>query len=412
VTIGGIKTLQAKPGKDCYLVRAQSKRSTGLPDARTITATPIAKTITVSAKKTVDEKTMLLMRDLNLGTISYTRSSIVGNALPTQGAIDDARIFLGEAKKRLVHLGDDVRVQVQDKDLKSLTAQVYSRIPKVKALRAAPETWILNKDNITGWEQDLDAYESALSAEASTNEYDPFVGLDVRVEYCDEKNRVGQHIRQWLPSATNNRNDNFGTMKVLHVWKVDHPKAEDKFAEMVRSIKVKSKERPSFQPPERYDIDLAKHKLYQQSNTCWLFHASRSVNIAGILKSRLRLPKELVGVTITGSLLGEGAYSACDWKKSAQYSSHPNALYTRSNPGRISGRTAFIFVADVILGDMHVAPQAYGFTSPPSGYHSVMGKAGFTHGNRGQLINDEFVVYNEYQIQLRYLVEFDVTSRW
>ena len=30
------KILQAKPGKDCYLVRPQSTRSTGLPDARTI----------------------------------------------------------------------------------------------------------------------------------------------------------------------------------------------------------------------------------------------------------------------------------------------------------------------------------------------------------------------------------------
>src|SRR5262249_11580651 len=36
VTIAGIKTLQAKAGKDCYLVRPQATRSTGLPDARTI----------------------------------------------------------------------------------------------------------------------------------------------------------------------------------------------------------------------------------------------------------------------------------------------------------------------------------------------------------------------------------------
>ena len=175
VTINGVKTLRAKPDKDCYLVRAQAKRSTGLPDARTITSaepTTKPKTLTTSTKRQVDDKTMLLMRDLNLGTISYTRGSMANSAMPTQVAIDEARALLAEAKKRLVHLGDDVDQQVQDADLKGLTAQVYSRIPKIKPLRAPAKTWILSKDNVNGWEQDLDAFESALSAEATTNEYE------------------------------------------------------------------------------------------------------------------------------------------------------------------------------------------------------------------------------------------------
>src|SRR5262245_15728728 len=35
-TIAGLRTLRAKKGKDCYLVRPQATRSTGLPDAHSI----------------------------------------------------------------------------------------------------------------------------------------------------------------------------------------------------------------------------------------------------------------------------------------------------------------------------------------------------------------------------------------
>ncbi len=36
IEIAGIQTLRAKKGKDCYFVRPQATRSTGLPDARSI----------------------------------------------------------------------------------------------------------------------------------------------------------------------------------------------------------------------------------------------------------------------------------------------------------------------------------------------------------------------------------------
>lgn len=405
VSVGGVQTLQARNGKDCYLVRPQAKRSTGLPDARTITAVTL-RPKTGATKKNVDDQTVRLMRDLNIGVVNFTRGSMADSALPTQGAIDDARVFLGEAKKRLLHVGNDIRNQVADSDLKKLTNHLYSRIPKAKPLGAAAETWILSSGNILGWEQDLDAFESALSAESTDDTSDPFQGMDVRVEYLPPTNPVGEYIRKVVPGFTNGRNG-YGKMKVLNVWKVEHPKTEDDFVATVSSVgKCGDSCKGWMLQPERHDLPDDRRKLYNGSNTFCLIHGSRSVNIGGILKTRLRLPKTLVGVTLTAAMFGDGIYFADDWQKSAHYTSLTNGRYTHG-AGAVSGRKAFLFLADVLLGKTHVAPGAEGFTEPPKGHHSVTGKAKYTQGWGGPLVNNEFVIYGTKQYQLRYLVEFD-----
>src|SRR5437016_7921643 len=90
VTIAGIRTLQAKPGKDCYLVRPMATRSTGLPDARSIKTNEGAKpkkeaepakeekdkSKAVSSKPQADQHTLALMRDLSVATVAYTKGSM------------------------------------------------------------------------------------------------------------------------------------------------------------------------------------------------------------------------------------------------------------------------------------------------------------------------------------------------
>lgn len=408
-TIGGIKTLRAKSGKDCYLVRPQAKRSTGLPDARTITEVSTTRTVSTSTVSRsgpkIDQHTLSLMRDLNMGVVNYTRSSMSDSALPTQGAIDNSRILIGEAKKRLTHIGDNITDHVADRELKAMTATLYGWIPKIKPLRIAAEKWILNADNIAAWELDLDAFESALSATPVQADSDPFAGFDVRMEYLERESKTGGFIRETLPRMSNFRN-NYGQMKIHNVWKVDHHKAEDKFRSSIKKVgKVNSRETPLFQR-ERQDLSGDDVNIYKSTHTCLLIHGSRSVNISSILKSRLRMPKSLVGVVINGALLGPGIYMADDWQKSAGYCSLSKARWSGGS-GSVSGRRAFMFLADVILGNVHLARETYGYTSPPRDYNSVMGKGGITSGSYGNLLNNEFTVYDVFQQQLRYLVEFD-----
>lgn len=410
VQIAGIKTLQAKAGKDCYLVRPQSARSTGLPDAKTIKftegATPQKKKNSSKRKSvSVDKPTLDLMRDLNVATQEYTRGSMADDSLPTATAINEARDILSEAQKRILVVGDSIEDQLNDKEIMQLTSTLYSRIPKKKKRRAIPEEWLLTGNNILMWGQDLDAFESALSGivDDAELEHDPFGGMPLRMEWVDPKSTGGKFLYSWWPKATANKHGYLKTMQIKNMWVVDRhgdesiiKSAQDK----ILNKKIKISHRPKFQPSERLDLEPADQKRYADSNTALLFHGTRSVNVSGILRESLRLPKQLVGVVITGAMFGPGLYWADDWKKSAGYTSLMSSYWSRGS-GSIPRRGAFMFAADVCLGNPHLAPGPKGYTAPPRGHDSVFGKAGAS-----QVQNNEFITYNTKQSRLKYLIEF------
>ena len=109
-------------------------------------------------------------------------------------------------------------------------------------------------------------------------------------------------------------------------------------------------------------------------------------------------------MVITGAMFGPGLYFADDWKKSAGYTSLHDS-YWSGGGGAVRGRDAFMFAADVVLGNPYVAPQAHGYTGPPHGHHSIYGKAGHSG-----VQNNEFIVFRAEQNQLRYLIEFTTAA--
>ena len=411
VTIAGIKTLQAKPNKDCYLVRPMATRSTGLPDAKTIKINEGAKvtaapTVTSSKPKSkVDIQTLHLMKDLNIATVSYTRGVMADASLPTQKSLDDARQILQEAQKRLIVTGDNVDQQVADKELNELTRLMYSRIPKKKALHCDPKEWILNKDNIFSWTADIDAFESALSTVEHESDSDPLGGMPANISWIDPTTSLGKFLHKWWPSASANRHHHVGKMKIKNLWKIDRHGDDTRFIKEQDKIlnsmpKNWNNERPLFQPKERNDT-LSDFEKYHNSNTALLFHGSRSVNCSGIMREHFRLPKQLVGVVITGAMFGAWAtYLADDWRKSDGYTSRQGSYWSSGN-GAVKGRGAFMFACDAVLGHPYVAPGPKGFTGAPHGYHSLFGKAGFS-----QVQNNEWLAVPN-QIVIRYLCEYD-----
>lgn len=418
VTVAGLKTLQAKKGKDCYLVRPQATRATGLPDARSIKTNEGARADKVkgdaktkgkksSASSKADPQTLALMRDLQVATVAYTRGSMADDSLPTQTAIDEARQILTEAQKRVGKVGDDIDAQVKDKEIQQMTALMYGRIPKRKPVGAAAETWVLSGNNILAWQNDLDAFESALYStdiDHGEQDFDPFEGMKLDMSWIDPKSDLGKYLHKWWPKATNNRHGWIRGMKIKNLWKVDRHDSRDRIPDAQKFVlkdKPKIKERALFQDIDtRPDLSAADKKAYKDSNTALMFHGTRSVNVSGILRESLRMPKTLVGVVITGAMFGPGLYFADDWKKSAGYTSIKGS-YWASGGGTVQNREAFMFACDVVLGAPFVAPGAKGYTEPPKGYHSVFGKAG-----KSQVANNEFIVYQTMQSRLRYLAEF------
>jgi hypothetical protein len=420
-TVAGRRVLRAKPGKDCYLVRPLATRaadSFGLPSATSVVSKDVKIKKTTTATKTtkkaskrppVDAETAKLMHDMNVATINYTKRSLQGGTIPTQDSIERGRELLQAARQRVLSVGDDVSAQINDSDLMLITQELFGRIPKIKPVGAPKRTWVLSTDNILQWDQDLDAYESALKTTVSIeteveSDVDPLGGMPITMRYLSPRSPEGEFLMKWMPRATRNRHHNYGDMRIRNMWYVERHGVLDKFDRVTARIAKECRritERPDRQPAKRSGLTDDQAKLYRAANVGMLFHGTRSVNVTGILREGLRLPRQLVGVAITGAMFGGGLYWADDWKKSAGYCSLRNSYWARGG-GDVKGRSAFMFVADVVLGVPHVAPGCRGYTGPPKGCHSVFGKA-----NVSGVMNNEWIVYSIDQNNLRYLVEFD-----
>jgi len=415
-TIGGIKIFVPKPGKDLYSVRKLAKRSHGLPDGYDLSAVgklDVAKVASGISRVKRCPNTTKLMNDLTGGAVSYARASMVGGKVPSLSAIDEGRLLIQEAKRRLGVVGNDLNAQVADKELKNITYALYSRIPKIKPLNAPDKDWILSQDNIFLWEQDLGAFETAVTTGSVSLDNDPLAGYPLDMEWVDPGTNVGKWLYKWWPAATLNKHQNMKTMTIHNLWKVNRHGDDAVFQKEMDLMKPELAGqmipyRPLHQDMKRVDLDSVDlQKLYWNMNVALMFHGTRSVNVPGILKTNLRLPAQLTGVIINAAMFGGGLYWADDWKKSSQYTSLPSALYTHQNRGAVNGRHAFMFVADVLLGIPHLAAQAKGYVEAPSGCHSVFGKSDHTYSKKNnKLHSNEWIVYKGGRNVLRYLVEY------
>ena len=401
------KILRAKKDKDCYLVRVQSKRNVRLIDAQTISVIHDDKKRAKSTSSVIcrfDPQVIALLSDLRLGTISYTRSSLIGGNIPSIDAIEEGRKVLNCALDRISKRG----ASTSDRELIELTRILYSKIPKFKERDSSVADWMLSPTNIVRWQQDLDAFESVINGAniSVSNTYGEYDGIDIK--RMDLQSELGDFLRKWICGATRNVHGNVGSIKIKAIYCVDRNNDRDRFISAAQQIAIdnpNSKEMPLHQP----DLKVQqKHSicedgvLKRKSRTFLLFHGSRSVNINSIIVNGFKLPKELHNVSLTGALFGPLVYFADDWKKSAGYTSLSNSYWT-SGGGSIKGRDAFMFVCDVILGNPYVAKYMQGFSSPPQGYHSIFGKA-----NVSGVLNNEFIIHDVKQICIKHLVEFSV----
>jgi hypothetical protein len=374
-TVNGIRVLEPKPGQDLYLVRPLSRRNRGLPDGYTISVPTVATASSATAKPNApvaatsapvaDAETLALLNDLNLGTVAYTRQATAGGAIPTQSAIDEGRALLAGATSRIAAV-PDVQAQLLDAELVKLSTLLYSRIGKAKPLKAGPAHWVLTSQNVVAWQQDLDAFESALHStlsDSSATVVDPFANLPLTMSHVKPSSTEGSWLYGWAPTASR-RMHHYKSMTIHNAWRVARHgdearlfRKQDELAGLDSSAWVK--ESPLHQPqPSHGSASVpctppARASTYARSNSALLFHGTRSVNVSGILRKSLMLPQQLVGVAITGTvppewrslmipsnrrhmmlhgagaLFGPGIYLADDYMKSAGYTSLSNSYWAQ-----------------------------------------------------------------------------------
>merc|ERR1719510_1127746 len=154
-------------------------------------------------------------------------------------------------------------------------------------------------------------------------------------------------------------------------------------------------------------------------NRMLLWHGSRMTNFVGILSQGLRIaPPE---APVTGYMFGKGVYFADMSSKSANY------CRVDASSG---GTSALLLLCEVALGDMNTKLRHdYNANELPEGKHSVKGlgcnfpnpdgtltlengmkvpcgkKLSHEQAENAELLYNEYIVYDEAQVKIRYLVK-------
>jgi len=424
-TVAGVKVWAAKPGEDGYIVQSLATREKGLPDAYTIkdstgvtpnvaapaSSAPARKT--VKSAKTFHPEVIRLAQSLVGGTRTYTRAlSAAAGVTPTMDAIKRVRDdLIPAALERIKAVGNDVSRQVRDSDLVAVSKMVSAIVPRpIPRTGITAEEAVLNSNNITRLEQDLDAFEAALRGEdfpvgTATVDMDPDSTLNARLRYIDPNSDEGRWLISAFSSMTNNRHGYIrGGVRMRSMFAVERPDRDARFMAEVKRVAALRQGRFALRAnlqPKRIDLG-SDADLYAQANVIFAIHGTRPVNIHPIMSTNFRLPKSLPGALITGANFGHGIYWATDWKKSYGYTGR--GYYGAGGGSDISGRGCFMFLSDMLMGDAYRAPSTGSWNTPPDGKDSVFGVG----GDRGhRLENDEHVIFSPDHQRIRYLVEFD-----
>ena len=188
-----------------------------------------------------------------------------------------------------------------------------------------------------------------LDSTSTTITNDPLAQLNLRkLRFVPKNSEKGGWIWDWvIKNSKYKRHVNIRSgIKVKNVWYIERFGDRAKFDKYQKSIV--GKVRPDYfsevlHQGKRYDpID---EELYRKTNTAFLVHGTKSVNVKGILGESFKLPKELSGVPITGALMGSGVYHADLIAKSLGYCSNRNSYWTNGT-GEIKGRSSFLFLSN------------------------------------------------------------------
>ena len=429
--IGGKTIWAGAAGKDGYIVQKLATRERGLPDAYTIKdssgvevkkdAAPAPVKAAPEIKKPTREyqkQVIQLAQSLVLGTRQYARAaSEATGVIPTMSAIEEVRDeLLPLALKEIARVGDDINKQIKDQkliDLSKLVAALVPRpIPRHGSSDERAKATILSAENVLAIQQDLDAFEAALKNEDFSVEDDkpqPELDADVllgaKLTWLDPKSELGAWVIESYTGMTNDRHGYIrGKVRVRNVFQVERPTQDQEFVDAVSQLAASRKggfkHFARLQPKQRIDLG-AFSDTAAQANVFLGIHGTRSVNVHPIMKSNLRLPRQLSGVHITGAAFGHGIYFATDWKKSYGYTGHGNAYY--GGGGQIAGRGFFMFLADVAMGKGYMTKTTGSWSTPPDGCDSVAAYPEFS-----SVINDEHIIFNPHYQRIRYLVEADL----
>ena len=313
----------------------------------------------------------------------------------TNEQVDKGRQCLAEAKRILASKKDD-------KELLSLTNQFYGLIPHNLGAGARGQMSHLLIDDLNKvaiLEDELDTLLDAKSIGAtltSNSTYDQYKSLDTEFSFIEHNDPRFGWLNKLIQDTKASNHRGLGNIVLLNAWDIQRGNERTRF--LVRAKQIADQCGRQVIPDQMGVVakrtDVYDKSLFEKANIIPLFHGTRSQNITGILKQGLLIRP--AGVVICGAMYGNAIY----WGKSTKSINYTNiraSYWASGNDDR-----AFLFVGDCALGNQKIATGSGQYSKDNiKPYHSV-----WAQGGRSGVINDEFMLYETNQHNLRYLLEF------
>lgn len=318
------------------------------------------------------------VRKLMESFFRYAKNSISHNYMVsasevTQKQVDEAQNLVNEL---IGMVGSKVKIDDFNAKLLELFKVIPRRMANVKEhlLQAAPKT----KDEVNSLREKIVEEQSTLDVMRSQVEINEKQAEHTTTQDADLLTVMGLKVEKIADERIN---------KLIKLMMGEH---SDKFIE-------------AFSVTNLHTQQQFENNLPKQSNkkTQLLWHGSRNENWLSILKTGLVLRP--INAIITGKMFGYGLYFANEFSKSLNYSSVQGAYWTggRSQEG-------YLAIFEVHTGNQfeisqheswHMNLDGKKLKSINQNYDSVFAKRGVS------LRNNEFIVYNEGQCTIKYVVK-------
>jgi poly [ADP-ribose] polymerase 2/3/4 len=287
--------------------------------------------------------------------------------LVTASTIDEARVLLANIEKSVARKSFSTKTYVE-------SLENYLRLipQKVPSKRGWGDIFFTEFSSLTAQNSLLDQLEGSLDL-YKQKEQDILKKLADGSKIADkvfstnlelvEDPAVFKKLEKFYNDNKNSRHIS-AHLKLKNVFALKNEEFEKRFAEKSKKI----------------------------GNIRQLWHGTRAFNVLSIFKNGLIIPKG-GNFHITGRMFGDGVYFSDQSTKSLNYS------YGYWGGGKVE-ENCFMLVADVAMGKEYV-PSTYNQSFPVKGYDSV-----FAQANKSGVMNNEMIVYDLAQVNLRYLCEF------
>lgn len=344
------KTLRSKTGKGYKVVEMEGQASSSAPVQ--INTTEKQKKMSL---ETIEDKVLQLIGKLYSHATTFMAKSVttpLGSLSANQVAKgykilrDIEEVLDGSSKQSTLRLSDEF----------------YSIIPVIFGSRVDVQKMNIDSFSKLNDQKDLlGVMESVVQAQSSLEKTlsDKYDALKIKLKFLSSRTKDYKRIKEKVEKSKS-KHHRFD-IKVTDIYEVEDMVNHDKF--------------------NPYKV-----------STLELFHGSRNENILSIMQNGLRIKP--TSAVHSGSMFGSGIYFAEESSKSANYCWGFNGSMVKDKH--------YLFVCEVATGKIkeytNAQPQ---LTKSPYGFNSVLGKKGVN------LIHDEYIVYSESQVKVKYIVEFE-----